>query len=393
MIDKEVDFLSSLNIIFNEHLKAVVDFIYSCRYIANEYSEAKQHSDRDKFNLFHVISDLYYRENFHSDMLAFLLAPNANHGYKNLMLNSFIAMLNSIGCDIDSANYREVVVVREEAKIDILVKSVSNNRAIIIENKINNAGDMPRQLPRYYDYVEKKYVIDAIVYLPLDYNKYPNMDDWTKEDKEHIIPLLKIVPAYDNMHRVNIAENWLLKSLSQIDNLDVVSAIRQYSNLIITLNKNNMDSIVLEKFYNELLQADNMKTAQSIRNMLNDMPMYLAQRIQNKFSGACHPFEKVWIYNSRDAVFEKAVIAGIYTKMDIWCYEERYDVVFWSPVEDLEEEAFFSLVRKIHSLEGFEPKEKVKNQIVRHFNFTEEKDLFDFIQTLLKEISYLEVSE
>lgn len=393
MIDKEAVFLSSLNIIFNEHQKAVIDLIYSCRHIANEYIKVKQHSDRDRFNLFHVISDLYYRENFHSDMIAFLLDPNANHGYKHLMLDSFIALLNNIGCNIDAADYCEAVVVREEAKIDILIKSLSNNRAIIIENKINKAGDMQRQLPRYYDYVEEKYVIDAIVYLPLDYNKYPNMDDWTKEDKDHVIPLLKIVPAYDNMHRVNITEDWLLKSLSQIDNLDVVSAIRQYSDLIITLNKNNMDSIVLEKFYNELQQADNLKTALSIRNMLNDMPLYLAQRIQNRFSGACYPFEKVWIYNSRDAVFEKAVIAGIYTKMDIWCYEERYDVVFWSPVEDLEEEAFSSLVRKIHSLEGFEPKENVKNQIVRHFSFTEEKALFDFIQTLLKEISYTKVDE
>lgn len=393
MIDKESELLSSLNNILNEHQKAVVDLIYSCHHIANEYSEAKQHSEQDRFNLFHVISDLYYRENFHSDMIAFFLDPNANHGYKHLMLDGFIDMLNSIGCDIDAANYFDAVVVREEAKIDILVKSVSNNRAIIIENKINNAGDMPRQLPRYYDYAKERYIIDAIVYLPLDYNKYPNMDDWTKEDKDYIIPLLKIVPAYDNMQRVNIVKDWLLRSLSKIDNLDVVSAIRQYSYLIITLNKHNMDSIVLEKFYNELQQADNLKTAQSIRNMLNDMPMYLAQRIQNKFSGACHPFEKVWIYNSRDAVFEKAIIAGIYTKMDIWCYEERYDVVFWSPVEELEEEAFFSLVRKIHSLEGFEPKEKVKNQIVRHFNFTEEKALFEFIQTLLKEISFLEVDE
>lgn len=387
-IDKEVGFISSLNNIFNEHQNAVVDFIYSCRHIANEYSNAKQYSERDRFNLFHVISDLYFRENFHSDMIAFLLDPNANHGYKHLMLNGFIAMLNSIGCNVDAAKYCDAVVGREEGKIDILIKSESSKRAIIIENKINNASDMPRQLPRYYDYVEEmQYVIDAIVYLPLDYNKQPDMDDWTKEDKDHVIPLLKIVPAYDNMHRVNIAENWLLKSLSQIDNLDVVSSIRQYSNLIITLNRNNMDTIALEKFYQELQQAENLKTALSIRNMLNDMPLYLAQRIQNKFGGACHPFEKVWIYNSRDAVFEKAIIAGIYTKMDIWCYEERYDVVFWCPEDVIEEDAFFSLVRKIHSLDGFEPMGNEKKQIVRHFNFTEEKALFDFIQTLLKEMS------
>ena len=388
MIEKESTFLSSLTIFLNSHQKAVADLIYACRHISSEYFDRKLHSEQDRFNLFHIISDLYYRENFHSDLIAFFLDTNANHGYKYLMLDSFIFLLNKIGCSIDVVNYRDAIVVREEAKIDILIKSESNKRAIIIENKINNAGDMPRQLPRYYDFVTGKFKLDAIVYLPLDNNKYPNMDGWTQEDKNHIIPLLKIIPAYDNMHKTNIVEDWLLKTLPQIDNLDVVSSIRQYSDLIITLNNNNMDSIVLEQFYKELQHADNLKTALSIRNMLNDMPAYLAQRIQNRFSGACHPFEKVWIYSSCDAVFEKAVINGIYTKMDIWCYEERYDVVFWSPTESIEAEAFSNLVRSIHSLEGFEP-ENVKNHIVRHFGFNEEPVLFDFLQELLKELSLM----
>jgi len=390
MTEKEPIFFSSLKNIINEHQKAIVDLIHSCRNIAKEYLDAKCHTEQDRFNLFHVISDLYYRENFHSDMIAFFLDPNANHGYRHLMLDNFIALLNSTGLVIESSNYRDAIVVREEAKIDILIKSETNKRAIIIENKINNAGDMPRQLPRYYDYVvEQQCTIDAIVYLPLDYNKYPDMDDWTKEDKEHVKPLLKIIPAYDNMHRINFVDNLLLKSLLQIDNIDVVSSIRQYSDLIKTLNINNMDTIILEKFYNELQQADNLKTAQSIRNMLNDIPTYLAQRIKNKFDGVCHPFEKIWIYESRDAVFEHAEIDGIYIKMDIYCYEERYDVVFWSPAEDLQEETFSNLVNRIHSLEGFEPKANVKNQIIRRFGFTEESTLYNFIQTLLKELSVM----
>ncbi len=393
MTEKEHIFFSSLNNIINEHHMAIIDLIHSCRHIAKEYSDAKCHTEQDRFNLFHVISDLYYRENFHSDMIAFFLDPNANHGYRHLMLDNFIALLNSTGLLIESANYRDAIVVREEAKIDILIKSETNKRAIIIENKINNAGDMPRQLPRYYDYViEQQCTIDAIVYLPLDINKYPDMDDWTKEDKEHVKPLLKIIPAYDNMHGINFVDNLLLKSLLQIDNIDVVSSIRQYSDLIKTLNENNMDTIILEKFYKELQQADNLKTAQSIRNMLNDIPKYLAQRIQNKFDGICHPFEKIWICESRNevaAVFEHAEINGIYIKMDISCHEEQYDVVFWSPTEDLQEETFSNLIKKIHSLEDFETKANVKNQILRRFGFTEESTLFNFIQALLKELSVM----
>jgi hypothetical protein len=283
-------------------------------------------------------------------------------------------------------NYSDAVVVREQARIDILISSEESKRAIVIENKINNASDMPRQLPRYYDYVSKKYSLDAIVYLPLDFNKKPNMDDWTEEDRNNVLPLLKIIPAYDRQHRTNIVDDWLLPSLPKIDKVDVLSTIRQYTDLIISLNKFNMDNIILEKFRNELLKGDNLKTAQSVRNMLNELPAYLAQRIYDRFSGSCSPFEKVWIYKSWDTVFEKAIVDDIYLKMDIWCYEERYDVLFWTPTPEVEESAFNSCVAKIHSLKQFSPKSDARNQLIRHFAFTEETALLNFIQELLTEL-------
>ena len=115
--------------------------------------------------------------------------------------------------------------------------------------------------------------------------KEPYKGDWTDEDKEKINPLLIITPAYDKSGKINLVDNWLHPSILLSDNLDVVSTLRQYSNLITKLNDSIMDTIVLEKFYHELLQEDNLKTAQSIRNMLNELPGYLAARIQMKFSG------------------------------------------------------------------------------------------------------------
>lgn len=386
MINKELTFLSSYGIMLDGHHKSVDDFILSCRLVAKKYYDEKGHAKEDRYNIFHIISDLYYRENFHSDLISFFLEPNANHGCSHLMLDIFIAMLNKAGCDIDNMNYSDAVVVREQARIDILISSEESKRAIVIENKINNANDMPRQLPRYYDYVSKKYSLDAIVYLPLDFNKKPNMDDWTEEDRNNVLPLLKIIPAYDRQHRTNIVDDWLLPSLPKIDKVDVLSTIRQYTDLIISLNKFNMDNIILEKFRNELLKGDNLKTAQSVRNMLNELPAYLAQRIYDRFSGSCSPFEKVWIYKSWDTVFEKAIVDDIYLKMDIWCYEERYDVLFWTPTPEVDESAFNSCVAKIHSLKQFSPKSDARNQLIRHFAFTEETALLNFIQELLTEL-------
>ena len=50
-----------------------------------------------------------------------------------------------------------------------------------------------------------------------------------------------------------------------------------------SLNANEFVKYNLEKFYKELKVGDNLKTAQSIRNMLNELPSYLAIRIKEKF--------------------------------------------------------------------------------------------------------------
>ena len=121
------------------------------------------------------------------------------------------------------------------------------------------------------------------MYLPLDIHKKPNTDDWTQEDKDNVNPLLVIIPAYDKSGSINLVKDWLQPSILLSNELDVVSTLRQYSVLIKKLNNNIMDKIVLEKFYKELLQDDNFQTAQSIRNMMSELPAYLADRICDKY--------------------------------------------------------------------------------------------------------------
>lgn len=389
MMNEELSFIEAVKKITKNHQRNIGDFFSTCHPIAMNYIATKSKFKADEFNIFHVISNLYYRENFHSDIISFLLDPQSNHGLNHLMLKNFIDTLKQLGCVIDETHYHDALVVREEARIDILIKSETSGHAIIIENKMNNATDMHRQLPRYYDYITQHYIVDAIIYLPLSHNKFPDTEDWSQRDKKHVLPLLKILPAYDNMHKVNLTENWLIKSLPSINTTDVATFIRQYANLIIKLNQNYMDTIILERFLQELQQGDNLQTALSIRNMLNDLPSYLALRIQNQFGTTCFPFNKVWIYKSQDAVFENVTIDNIYLKLDIWCYEERYDVLFWCPNQDTEETAFKNIVKQIHSLKEFNPITNEKNKLIRHFSFKEENELFLFIQQLLKELCLL----
>lgn len=393
-MDKEIQVLQEWIRIINTHKKSVSCFLESSHSICNEYERVKQQQKDNQFNIFSIVSDLYYRENFHSDIIRFFLDTQEKHGYRDIFVNLFISMLNKTGKSIDPSNYYDAVAIREEGKIDILIKSETSKRAIIIENKINNAGDMQRQIPRYYDYVSPNYIIDAIVYLPLDRNKQPDKSDWSEKDKENVDnkdvnkKLLIIIPAIDEIHRVSLVNNWLIPSELAIDNIDIISTLRQYSQLIIKLNTSIMDTTILEKFYKELKVGDNLKTAQSIRNMLNELPNYLAIRIKEKFESCCSPFSKIWIYKSTDAVFEGALIRGLYLKIDIWCYENRYDVLFWAREED-DETVFYKIVSDINSLADFTKKIDTKNQIIKHFNFNDEEGLFVFIDSILHEMRKL----
>ena len=301
-------------------------------------------------------------------------------------------MLQQAGRQIDFQDYQDATAIREEGKIDILIKSDNSKHAIIIENKMNDAGDMPRQLPRYFDYISPNYQIDSIVYLPLDFSKSPDMFDWTENDKANVCPLLNIIPAYDKS-RINLVDYWLKPVQALTNDIDVLSTLRQYSKLIKLLNANAMDVVILEKFYNEIKDGRNMKTAQSIRNMLNEIPQYLARRIFEKYRNICAPFSKVWIYNLKDAVFEGASILGLYIKMDILCSEEGYEILFYSPEDHQPDEAAFDqILSKVKSLSGFRRVLDQKCRLTYNIDFTDEAGLIAFIDEILVELSNIKNS-
>ena len=45
------------------------------------------------FNLFHLISDVYHRENLHSDMMEAIISPSGSHGHRDRFLQLFLDFL------------------------------------------------------------------------------------------------------------------------------------------------------------------------------------------------------------------------------------------------------------------------------------------------------------
>ena len=175
-------------------VKAVDDFL------RENASQIKQICDRTNteigFNAFALVSDMYYRENFHSDIIAAILDPHSGHRQGILFLRRFVDFLadeaaanghDKVSKDLRNLAIDESVeVVREEGRIDIKIKG--DEWAIIIENKINGARDMDRQIPRYIEECrgngEK---IVAVVYLTAAKKGFPSENGWEKDDREKLV--------------------------------------------------------------------------------------------------------------------------------------------------------------------------------------------------------------
>lgn len=234
------------------------------------------------FNVFYLISDYYYRETFHGDIIAALLSPDEKHGEGNLYIDLFIDMINEKKQLVNSQYYQMPKVNKEfstydgelSGRIDIIIEG--DKHCIVVENKLNNAPDTYRQLPKYYRALKKRGItIDAFVYLPLDPNKEPNSSSWDSEIRDLINERLVIIPAYSAEH-VNIVENWLTPAEERTSDDDARFTIRQYKSLLNNLTIDIMDNREIIDF---LSRDDNFETTINIL----DLQLEFSRRIKDEF--------------------------------------------------------------------------------------------------------------
>ena len=299
--------------------------------IIKRYLDVKSQQSIDKFNVFKLASDIYYRENFHSDVICNFLNPRGSHGQGNVFLNAFIDMVNNLfNKNIDIFNYEHADAGREYKKIDILVRDEQSKHCIIIENKSHDASDTDRQLPKYYDYmVEEQYIVDAIVYLPMEITKTPSIDDWTEDDKKNVDKLLCVLPIFNKNAACNLVDAWLKPCSTLVNDIDCISTLRQFGDLLTTLSNSKMETAVFEKFYNFVTDGENeFNNAIAIREMLNNFPVYMAERLLEEFKE--HGIKKHkdnWVFiefkvNNTTYVID---IDSVDKKTDF-----RYRVVIWN---------------------------------------------------------------
>ncbi len=126
----------------------------------------------DKFNIFDVlrISTMEIR---HSNVLAWLLNPNENHGFGDLYLREILQILTEKSENSKYDVFKLLLldmysfyVYREIDNIDILLVSSDENTVIAIENKVYST-EHSNQLNRYRKIIESKYRNFEKIYIYL----------------------------------------------------------------------------------------------------------------------------------------------------------------------------------------------------------------------------------
>ncbi len=134
-------------------------------FIVNNHNLELLESKINFFNPFNVLKIAEF-EIRHSNVLAWFLNPNENHGLNDYFLKKVISQIvleneevidekiNLI--DIHLANFSDSIVKREKNNIDILLLSKKNKFALLIENKIHSK-ESKLQLTKYLNYVNENY--------------------------------------------------------------------------------------------------------------------------------------------------------------------------------------------------------------------------------------------
>lgn len=363
------------------------------------------------FNAFSLVSDFYYRETFHSDILWAILDPASPHGEGALFLRLFVEFLAEeaertlkepgakLNRDVPGLLRGLVVdesttVEREKGKIDI--KITASNGTIVIENKIYNAPDMERQLPRYVDLCrEWNEKVVAVVYLTAAREKEPDRSTYLPGDDEKVDPLLLRVAGHLK-GQSNLVQGWIERCELAAKGFNTRSILDQYAELLRhqageTMETNEMTNVITalgssDINYSEILAA------------LQAAPETLAKMIVTEFQKASRKqgagYSSVKLYQKTTAYFELDPIS-IQTKsgsddavihIDVRCQSPNSEAIsFFVYMHEEWNERFLELVR------GFAPNSHFPGKGGRIYlpydrdqAFRETGKLFERLSTLLK---------
>lgn len=171
----------------------------------------------DKFNLFDVLK-ITRAEIRHSNMLAWLLSPEENHGLGDRVLKAFVQYVIKNFPDNKEVfstllmDFNDCEIKREWRHIDLLAISSKSKFVLCIENKIDT-GEHDDQLERYKKEVEKAYPDYKKMYIYLSPNgsDSSNPEYWCSMSYHDVLEIIeKSIRKVDLSTDINtLVENYI----------------------------------------------------------------------------------------------------------------------------------------------------------------------------------------
>lgn len=310
--------------------------------VCGSYEEdQRKRRERVGLNIFTIVSERYYQENFHSDVLKAFLDRNGAHGNGSLYFGHFLGMLKTSSGGIpipDVEVFGAYVVERERDHIDVGIRGGNTGgprpKAIIVENKIHDASDQPDQLPRYYKVCkDKDFDVVAVVYLSLSGNKEPDRSEWISEDRDTIDRKLICIGAFPNGQSPDLLTGWVapcIAAAEKVKNTDAAVILRQYGELLRYLGADVMNNQVMQDFWNLMRQDEKYQDAMALRKMFDNIPSYLAQKTVEQYKTQCCPFNRMFAWPPGDAphvaVFDGLKFEGARIAADLDYAEKKAEL-------------------------------------------------------------------
>jgi hypothetical protein len=274
-----------------------------------------------KFNIFDILK-ITRAEIRHSNVLAWLLSPNENHGLGDRIIRGFIQYLvseNHVSIDVFKTllmDCSDFEILREWHNIDLLAVSKENKFLICIENKIDS-GEHDNQLKRYEKTLE--YNLEY-----KDYNK--NFVYLTPEGSESSLPELWISMSYQEV--IKIIEK-AMKDTKVLPESEML-----INNYIESVRRNIVGDEKLRQICNEIY-AKHKKALDLIFEYKSDKTSELTdiirkwaeEKTKNKELSMCQKYSKSYVRFTTD--FMSHIMPSVENYSNDWgtssfyCYEIR----------------------------------------------------------------------
>jgi len=295
----------------------------SLKPIRNALDVVSGYKSIDAYNtVFKEISSTFYRENYHSDLICYLLK---NSEIRRCFLEwlSNEKSVNGTPLQIENIQaYDDAAVVREEGRVDIAVYSTDKRKVILIENKSNQAGDQYHQIPQYFHLKNSmKVTVECVVYLNRSELKEPRYTEWKEADHAKIKPVLLVTQLRGER---SFSTNTLSPFLSETNDLRMSGIVREVQLFFDSLVFGEMNMDKLEPFVSELAKDGNLKRFQDALKAYSDIPRFL----QKKYQSYCETTHNKGHFRYRNYKDLCLVVDGVrpYLAIDIFFTHDDMDI-------------------------------------------------------------------